>query len=93
MKSISKSTRVAGSRDVKFQAFLDGGVVTVKGWMGGHLTQDTYTFPLREYPDHPHDRKQFIDTLYRTFEQDPHLVAQASRHADAIVKAIDQLVS
>lgn len=87
-----KSRRIAGRRDVKFQAILNNGVVTIKGFLGNRLASDEYRFALTDYPSHPYDRKQFMDRLYRTFEQDPGLVGQASRHTDAMIRATNELL-
>lgn len=86
----TKSQRIAASRDVKFQAILDAGTVTITGFVGKHTASDSYAFPLSDYPAHPFDRKQFMDTLYRTFEQDE--VGHASRCTDAMIRATNELV-
>lgn len=88
-----KSQRIAGSRDVKFQAILNNGVVTIKGFVGNRLASEKYRFALANYPAHPFDRKQFMDRIYGTFEQDPNLIGQASRHTDAMIRATNQLLT
>lgn len=87
-----KSGRISASRDVKFQAFLDGRTVTIKGFVGKHTASDSYTFPVADYPSHPFDRKQFMDRLYRTFDQHPDDVGHASRCTDAMIRATNELV-
>lgn len=84
-----KSRRYPASRDTKFQATLEGGVVTIRGFVGLHLASDSYRFPLADYPAHPYDRKQFMDGLYRTFEQE--CVGYASRCTDAMIRAANEV--
>ena len=88
----ASSQWVNSSRDVKFRAVRNGDTIVISGKVGRHDASDTYRFQISEYPDHPYEQKCFLDRLYRTFEQHPDLVGQASRHTDAIQRAVAKIL-